>query len=175
MSEQVHQNRLVSLAAAIVAVLAALGTLAAHHRSIVALSLKNQAILAQARASDGYNGYEARSIRAHLYQALIASGISGSASVNARMKLTADDAEATALASQRRARALETESKNDEQRSETTLRSYETLETATSFFEIAIVLISISALARTRLFLMLGLGLGVAGIVFFWVGYFQGH
>lgn len=38
-------NRLVSLAAAIVAVLAALGTLFSHHRSIAALAAKNEAIL----------------------------------------------------------------------------------------------------------------------------------
>ena len=44
-------NRLRSAAIAVIAVLAALGTLFAHHRSIEALTSKNQAILLQARAS----------------------------------------------------------------------------------------------------------------------------
>ena len=61
-------NKLVSLAAAIIAVLAALGTLFSHHRSIAALSAKNQAILTQARATDTYNAYEAKQIRYNIYQ-----------------------------------------------------------------------------------------------------------
>ncbi len=61
--EASHGNRLVSLAAAIIAVLAALGTLYSHHRSISALSVKNAAILTQARATDTYNAYEAKQIR----------------------------------------------------------------------------------------------------------------
>ena len=40
-------SKLVSLAAAIIAVLAALGTLFSHHRSISALTAKNEAILTQ--------------------------------------------------------------------------------------------------------------------------------
>ena len=43
-------GRLLSLAAAVIAVLAALGTLFSHHRSITALAVKNEAILTQARA-----------------------------------------------------------------------------------------------------------------------------
>ncbi|HTA40732.1 MAG TPA: hypothetical protein VK760_16740, partial [Candidatus Acidoferrales bacterium] len=62
-------RKLVSLAAAIIAVLAALGTLFSHHRSISALTAKNVAILTQARASDRYNSYEAKQVRYNVYSA----------------------------------------------------------------------------------------------------------
>ena len=55
------------------------------------------------------------------------------------------------------------------------LRSYETLQFATTVFEISIVLVSISALAGTRLFLPFGCGVSVIGLALFIVGLLQAH
>jgi hypothetical protein len=48
-------DRLIPLVTAVIAVLAALGTLFAHHRSIEALVVKNDSIVATAKATDQYN------------------------------------------------------------------------------------------------------------------------
>ena len=166
-------NRLVSLAAAIIAVFAALGTLFAHHRSIAALSSKNQAILMQARASDTYNAYEAKQIRFNIYQALLASGLINNAATRARLESAARAEYGSTPILLEKAKALEREAQNDDLRSEAILKSYEILQFATSAFEISIVLVSISALAGARLFLPLGCALSAFGLALLIAGLIQ--
>lgn len=166
-------NRPVSLAAAIIAVLAALGTLFSHHRSISALSAKNQAILTQARATDIYNAYEAKQIRYNIYRALLASDLIRSADVRARVEAVAESERTSSPAVLEKAKALESQAARDDEHSESILKSYEILQFATTMFEISIVLVSISALAGARLFLPLGCGLSGFGLVLFVIGLLQ--
>lgn len=163
-------NRIIGLATAIIAVLAALGTLFAHHRSIAALSSKNQAILTQARATDTYNAYEAKQIRTNIYRALLATDLVRDAQTKARLEAAADSENSSAPALLDRARAFEKQAQNDDERAERILKSYETLQLATTAFEISIVLVSISAIAGPRLFLPLGCGLSTLGLVLFFMG-----
>ncbi|HZY97227.1 MAG TPA: DUF4337 family protein [Candidatus Cybelea sp.] len=171
--ETVSNSRLVSLATAIIAVLAALGTLFAHHRSIAALSSKNQAILMQARASDTYNAYEAKQIRFNIYRALLATGLVNSAETRGRLESAAESESASMPAVLEKAKALEREAEKDDVQSETILKSYETLQFATTAFEISIVLVSISALAGARLFLPLGCALSAFGVALLITGLIQ--
>jgi hypothetical protein len=166
-------NRLVSLAAAIIAVLAALGTLFAHHRSIGALAAKNQAILTQARATDTYNAYEAKQTRYNIYSALLASDLVRSPQNRARLESVAQGEQSSSPALLEKAKGLEERAAADEARSEAILKSYEILQFATTAFEISIVLVSISALAGARLLLPLGCGLSGAGLVLFVIGLLQ--
>ena len=163
----------VSLAAAIIAVLAALGTLFAHHRSIAALSVKNQAILTQARATDTYNAYEAKQIRYNIYRALLSTGLVQNPQVQKRLESVAQQEQSSSPAVLEKARALERQAERDDTYSESILRSYETLQFATTVFEISIVLVSISALSGTRVFLPLGCGASVFGVVLFIIGLIQ--
>ncbi len=172
--EASNGNRLISLAAAIIAVLAALGTLFAHHRSISALSAKNQAILTQARASDTFNAYEAKQIRFNIYGALIASDLVTDAKSKARLQSVAEAEKAAAPAVLERAKALESQSRDDDQRSERILQSYELLQFATTAFEISIVLVSISALSGGKRLLSAGCALSGLGLVLFAVGLVRG-
>jgi hypothetical protein len=166
-------NRLVSLSAAILAVLAALGTLFAHHRSISALSVKNQAILAQARATDSYNSYEAKQIRYNIYQALLASQIVTNADSRSRLKVVAEHERTTSPTVLEKARRLEDQAARDDDRSEAFLRSYERLQFAATAFQIAIVFVSISALAGGRFLLPAGFLLSGLGLVLFVTGLLQ--
>jgi hypothetical protein len=168
-------NKLVSLAAAIIAVLAALGTLFSHHRSITALTAKNEAILTQARASDLFNRYESKRVRYHVYTAFIAAGLPPTQAGKDTLKDLADKEQASSLATFAEAERLEKSSQEYEDHSERVLSSYETLEVGTTFCEIAIVLVSISALASTRIFLSIGCGLATIGLAFLVYGYFQAH
>jgi hypothetical protein len=173
--EAASGNRPISLVVAIIAVLAALGTLFAHHRSIHALSSKNQAILVQGRATDTYNAYEAGQIRLNIYQALVASDLVRSAKTKAKLESVADKVQTSSAATLEKAQSLEEQAKNADERSDRLMKSYETLQFATTMFEVSIVLVSISALAGTRVFLPVGCTLSAVGLVFFIVGLVQYH
>ncbi len=190
MSENVHRTlhdaadlketaergrRLVSLAAAIIAVLAALGTLFTHHQSIVALTSKNRAILLQGRATDIYNRYEAKQVRAQIVDGLLETGLYRDQASRQRMTSFAEKERRDSAHDFDAAQNYQTESDLAENRSERYLRSYETLQVATTFFDVAIVLVSISALVRTRALLIAGLGLSAIGIALMIFGYLQGH
>jgi len=166
---------LVSLAAAVFAVLAALGTLFAHHRSISALTLKNQAILVQGRATDTYNAYEAKQIRFNIYQALLATELARNAASRARLEAIAEKEQSSSPAVLEKAQALEAQAEAADERADVTLKSYETLQFATTFFEVAIVLVSISALASARVLLPLGSAISAVGLIFFVAGLLQGR
>jgi hypothetical protein len=173
--ERSRRRRPVAVVTAIIAVLAALGTLFAHHRSIGALSMKNQAILTQARASDTYNAYEAKQIRYNIYQALLASDLIAKGDTRSRLVSLAENERISSAAVLEKARSLERQSAHDDERSEAILRSYEILQYATSAFEVSIILISISALAGTRILLPFACGLSGVGLVLFVAGLFQGR
>ena len=55
------------------------------------------------------------------------------------------------------------------------MRSYETLQLATTFFEIAIVLVSIATLAEVQYFLPAGVVLSGIGLIFLVTGLLQGR
>ena len=169
------RNKLVPLAAAIIAVLAALGTLFSHHRSISALTAKNEAILTQSRASDRYNSYESKRVRYHVYTAFLAAGLPQAQAGKDTLKQLAEKEQASSLATFADAERLEKLATQYEDRAEEILKSYETLEIGTTFCEIAIVLVSISALASTRIFLTIGSLLAAGGLAFLVFGYFQAH
>lgn len=166
-------TRVNSLAAAIIAVLAALGTLFAHHRSVAALSEENKAIIAQGRAVDSYNAYEAKEIRFTIYQALIAGGVVRDGSALVRIKRVADDERRSSPAMLAESEALDQQVKDSEAHGETLMRSYETLQLATTFFEIAIVFVSIATLAQVRYFLPTGIVLSGIGLIFLATGLLQ--
>jgi Domain of unknown function (DUF4337) len=190
MSENVHKTlheaaemqsstergrRLVALAAAIIAVLAALGTLFTHHQSILGLTAKNHAILLQGRASDTYNKYEAKRVRAQIISGLLDAGMYRDEAARRRMESLAAKERSDSAHDFDAAQDNETESKLYEERSERFLRSYETLMIATTFFDVAIVLVSISALVRTAILLATGCVLSAAGIALMILGFVQGH
>lgn len=166
-------GRFISVAMAIVAVLAALSTLFTHHRSILALAAKNKAILAQSRATDYYTSYESKQVRYDFYSALVASDLVRKPDVRAHLSSTAKKQATEADDDLNKAHALEAEADRDDERSETILKSYEILQFGTTMFEVSIILLSISALARARAFVVLGCGLSTLGLAFFVFGLLQ--
>lgn len=190
MSENVHRTiheatelheksakgqRFTSVAIAIIAVLAALGTLFAHHRSILALSVKNEAILTQSQASDKYTKSEAKLVRSQVAQALLYAEVPRTDSARKLLQQIVQTEKQSSDDFGRRAKELEVRSGEFDKQSENILTSYETLEIATTFFEVAIVLVSISTLVRTGAFLTVGCTLSGVGIVLLIFGYFQAH
>lgn len=167
--EHARSNRAVAIPAAVFAVLAALATLLAHGRSTTALLDKDEAILAQSRASDTYNYYESKRIKYHLYQALTTTAIATGPAhqkLAAVAKKEAHDAKPILA----HAQALERDTLDYEQHSERALRAFELLEFSVTLLEVSIVFVSISALARSRALLFVAGGTALAGFVFLILG-----
>jgi hypothetical protein len=170
----VQHDKLVPLAAAIIAVLAALGTLFAHHRSIQALAEKNQASILTARSADRYAYYQSQQTRVSLYNALLSSGIVKDPAKETLLRNIAEHEQLTSAGTLQDAKRLETQSIQKEEHSEKLLQSFETLEIATTLFEVSIVFSSISALADTRILLWIAIGMSAIGLVLGIVGFLRG-
>lgn len=129
-----------ALAAAIVAIVAAIGTLLANHRSVQALNAKSDATLLQSRAT-----YAIVSV------------------VERQPSKTLDEIVAAG-------RSLEAQANAAEELSDTLLNSYETIEIGTTIGEIAIVFISISTLTRTRALFYGGIAAATVSIALILIG-----
>jgi hypothetical protein len=169
-SERGRGARWVPVAAAILAVLAAMTSLVTTQRSTLALVSKNQAILLTTKASDAYNEYEARSIKQHLYEALIAAG---GVRNPAKLHAIARHESSAGVPVIAKAREFEHGAEAANEQSERALHSYERLEIGVTFLEIAIVLVSISALASTRFLTIVACAATIAGIALSLIGFFS--
>jgi hypothetical protein len=145
-------DRTTAFFTSIVAVLAAVGTLFASHRSIGALSAQTQGLRFAQQASDQYAYYQTEQLKAALYR------------VN-RLDSMAQTEERNSLQVFGRAKALELQSSQNEERADALLHSFERLEIATTFFEIAIAFASIGVLTHVRAPLWFSGVLAVIGIV----------
>lgn len=173
--EHVSRSKpVVALAAAIIAVLASLGTLFSHHASITALNTKSEAILSQARMFDTLASAEAKSIRSNLNDALLKSGIAQNPAARDALAHAVTQERAAAENKIKLAEDFEKTYREAETKSEIAMRSYETLEWATAIFETSIVLVSISALTSTRLLFAFGLGATAIGFALLVYGTLQG-
>ncbi|HUA08040.1 MAG TPA: DUF4337 family protein [Candidatus Acidoferrales bacterium] len=155
-------DRLVPFFTAIVAVLAALGTLFATHRSIQGLAVRNDAVILTAKASDQYQYFQAKELKATLYSALSQKG-------------KVSEEQRTSLAVFAEAKRLDAEADKEQERADALMRSFEILEIATTLFEIAIAFASIAALTGARFALWPAVALSAVGIVVGIAGYFQAH
>ncbi len=168
-------DRLIPLVAAIIAVLAALGTMASHHRSVEAITKKNDAILTTAKASDQYTAYLTKRVRITVLSSLLAGEVIQNAKVRATTQKSLDHEQATSLAVLAEAQRLEQRASQEQEESESLMSSFATLEVGTTLFEIAIVLSSISALTDSRALLWVGIAISAIGIALVGVGYFPQH
>lgn len=168
-------GRLIPLVAAIIAVLAALGTMISHHRSVEAITEKNNAILTTAKASDQYTTYLTKRVRVAVFSTLMLGDVIKDPKARAKTQKSLDHEQATSVAVLHEAQRLEKRAAEEQEQSEALMSSFVTLEVGTTLFEIAIVLSSISALTQSRALLWVAIGLSVIGIALLAVGYFPSH
>ncbi|HEV7664925.1 MAG TPA: DUF4337 domain-containing protein [Chloroflexota bacterium] len=151
-------------AAIVVSILAALLAIC----SLAGSRASTEAILAQARASDTWNEFQANSLKRHVnlddaaMLRILAAGTPGEAAANTQAvaleKAVADKYQPAQDHLMPEAQALEHERDIAESRH----RGFQTAEAA---FQLGIVLTSISIVARARWLLMVGAGLGVIGLL----------
>lgn len=167
--------RFIPLVAALIAVLAALGTMISHHRSIEAITMKNNAILTTAKASDQNTAYLTKRVRVALYSTLLAGDVITNPKARANAQKELDHEQASSLAVLQNAQGLEKRAAQEQAESDVLLSSFVTLEVGTTLFEVSIVLSSISALTKSRALLWVAIGLSTIGIALLVVGYFPLH
>ena len=142
--------RWVPVAAAALAVLAALTNYLSNVRSTGALIAKNDAIVATTHASDTYAEYQAQRLKYYVSQSAIDAGV-GPGGNAARLASNAKRESAKGPALLAKAHAFEGDALRDDARSERLLAQHETIEVATTLFEVSIVLVSIVVLVGSRL------------------------
>jgi hypothetical protein len=145
----------VALSTAILAVLAAIaGLLSGKHA--------NEAIMSQIEASDQWNYYQAKSIKASVLDAKMSIATTGNESDRAKAE---------------RYEKEQQEIKSDAERKEIAAKSnfhqHEVLARGVTMFQIAIAIAAVSALTRKRRFWIVSLLFGGAGCVFLALGF--GH
>lgn len=147
---------------AIAAVLAAVGTLFATHRSVNALAAQTQSVRFSQQASDQYTYYQSERVRAAIYRA-------------AKQTAFAQNEERNSIAVYVEAKKLELQAQQSEDRADRMLQSFEQLEIATTFFEIAIAFASIGVLTHVRAPLWASGILTIVGVVLGVAGYLSSH
>jgi hypothetical protein len=147
----------VALSSALLAGFAAVAALSAGHNA-------NEAMLDQIRASDQWNYYQAKGIKA----AVLGSKMELLKTL--RHAPSQEDTDKVAQYKDDQEKITE-EAKQDEESSESHLKHHENLAFSVTFFQVAIAVGAISALARRRAFWFVSLGFGAVGIVFLSMGF----
>ncbi|MDQ6887526.1 MAG: DUF4337 domain-containing protein [Gemmatimonadota bacterium] len=165
--------RWISLTTALLAALAAIGSLRAGATVNEALVLKTEATRLQAEASDQWAYYQAKGIKAAVAQSALNTWLAiGKAAPPA---LAQQSARYTAEQGDIQHKATELEARRDERSREADrlLEKHHHYATAVALFQIAIALGAIAALTRVRLAWLASLVAGVIGIAMLAMPYFQ--
>jgi hypothetical protein len=154
--------QLIALATGLMAVLAAVGAQQAASLSNEALLISNQSVLAQTKASDTWNEYQADGIKRRVFetQALVMTGNSAESQRLAGEAKREADKQPDLM---NEARKLERE--REELLNEAHMKNaiHETFARSVGALQIGIALASISALTRRRELFLLGSGFGLIG------------
>jgi hypothetical protein len=146
--------------AAVLAVLASLSALQAERTAAESILAKNEAVLAQSRASDEWALRQAKSIKLHLQE--LAPG--GAAADVERER-------AEIAASEERARGAERERDEANRIAAERFEQHHRFAVGTSLLQIAIVLETIAAVLDRRSLWWLGMVVGAVGILAFANGF----
>jgi hypothetical protein len=148
----------VALTSAIFAALAAVASLEAGHRV-------NEALISQLKASDQWNYYQAKGIKA----GILASKLDVLAALG---KTPTDDDRKGVEKYSRQQEEIKKEGEKLEAERDANLRHHVTLATAVTMFQVSIAVAAISVLVQRRMFWWVSLGFGSVGVAFIIAGLF---
>ena len=161
--------RWVPIVAAALAVLAAFSGYLANVRATAAIIAKNDAIVATTHASDTYAEYQAGRLKFYVAQSALDAGVNaGGDAAKLRANATRENAKGPPLLE--KAHRFEEDATRMNERSERLLAQHETIEIATTLFEVSIVLVSITALVGSRLLPVSAAIASFAGVAIFLYG-----
>ncbi len=160
-----------SLSTALIAVLAAIAALESGTYSNEALMQKNEALLAQTKASDQWAYYQAKSVKAAIY----ATQAAGLKDTNPQLA-EKDQAEAARYGKEEQeisksATELEKEVKAYGESSDKSMEHHHRFAYAVTMFQISIALAAVAALSRQKMIWFVGLLVGLFGLIYFADGF----
>jgi len=156
-------GRYLALTTALIAVLAAVASLVSGNLANDALLAKNDALLLQIKASDGWNQYQSKSIKIHLLEGGLGAGGDGATTLD-RYRNEQKQLKAAA-------EALQSRVEESNGRAEAFLETHHTAALSVTLFQIAIALSAIGALLQRRAFWLLSIVMALAGLGFFGVAF----
>jgi hypothetical protein len=145
-------NIMVALSSAVLAVMAAICALMAGHHA-------NEALLDQLKASDSWNYYQAKGIKAAVLETKMAL-------LSAKGKSTSSDTEKMAQYKKDQ-EDVKAEAEEKQKSSETHLALHVILSKAVTLFQVAIALSAMAVLTKRKELWLASLALGCAGAYFF--------
>jgi len=149
----------VSITVAVLAVLAATAGSLETVEGGRAITASSAAVLAQDRATDAWNEYQADSLKRHLYEIAGEEGHDHKADIG-QQRVAQDKARAQAQAGEAdRDRELAASARHEER--------HHWLTGAATLVEIGIALSTVAIITRRRIFWLAALGLGAVGIALF--------
>lgn len=157
-----------SLSTAILAVIAAISSLESGAYANDAIVQKDEAILHQSKADDGWAYYQAKGIEKTVYatQARLASDTA----LGSEWRSAAEREDAERVEIRRKAEENEKAVDDWNEKSEHSLHLHHQFARSVTILQVAIALAAIAALARREFAWWVSLAVGVAGAVFFVIG-----
>lgn len=152
--------RYLSISTAIIAVLAAIASLVSGNFANDALLDKNNAILAQSKASDQWNYYQAKGIKKNIAEAFFAQNSSDVLKADIE-KYTTQQADI-----QKNAKEYEVKSEELNTHSEYFLEKHHKSAVSVTLFQIAIALSAMAALLRQKYLWLLSMSAAAVAIVY---------
>ena len=160
-----------SFSTALIAVLAAIAALESGTFSNQALIEKNEALLAQAKASDQWSYYQAKSVKSTIYSSQAAAAQIANPDLAAKARSEADRYGKEEEEISRSAKELEKEVAEKTERSSASMEHHHRFAYSVTMFQISIALAAVAALSRQKAVWYAGLVVGVIGCVYFVDGF----
>jgi hypothetical protein len=158
-----------SLSTAIIAVFAAIASLESGANESRALLAKNEAILAQSKATDQWAYYQAKGTKATLFE--VQAEIATSPEIAAKMSERREKYKKEQEEIEKEARALEKEVKERGEEGEEFFHHHHRFALAVTIFQVSIALAAIAALTRRKPLWWVSMAVGAAGAFYFAKGF----
>jgi hypothetical protein len=160
-----------SFSTAIIAVFAAIAALESGTLSNEALIQKNEALLAQTKASDQWNFYQAKSVKATIYAVQAAATQSSNPDIAARAQKESERYAKEEEEISKSAKELEKQVKERTELSAQSMEHHHRFAYSVTMFQVSIALAAVAALSRQKAVWFAGLVVAGAGFVFFVDGF----
>jgi lipopolysaccharide export LptBFGC system permease protein LptF len=160
-----------SFTTALIAVLAAIAALESGTYSNQALLEKNEALLAQTRASDQWAYYQAKSVKGTIYASQAAAVQGSNAELAAKAQKEAERYAAEEEEISKTAKELEKQVQEDTERSSESMEHHHRFAYSVTMFQISIALAAVAALSRQKSVWFAGLVVAVMGFIYFVDGF----
>jgi hypothetical protein len=158
--------RPLSFTTALIAVFAAVASLLSGAYSNDAILEKNDAILAQSKASDQWAYYQAKGIKSSLAASQSEVLAATNPTLSAKLKADSERYKVEQEEIQKQAHELEATEKEHNEKSDHLLERHHQFAFAVTLFQIAIAMGAIAALARRQLLWWVGLAASVVALAF---------